>query len=40
MDGWMMEMKSPAGGPRLGPNVHNTTDVKNKEEFEGIGKNK
>jgi hypothetical protein len=40
MDGfWVVEMKSPAREPRLGPNVH-TTDVKNKEEFEGMGKKK
>jgi hypothetical protein len=39
MDGfWVVEMKSPVRGPRLGPNVH-TTDVK-KEESEGMGKKK
>jgi hypothetical protein len=35
----VVEMKSPARGPRLGPNVH-TTHVKNKEEFERMGKKK
>jgi hypothetical protein len=39
MDGfWVVEMKSPARGPRLGTNVH-TTDVK-KKEFERMGKKK
>jgi hypothetical protein len=39
MDGfWVVEMKSLARGPRLGPYVH-TTDVK-KEKFERMGKKK